>query len=63
MRRQCKRRKQQDKKLPSVHLSNLSAKMQIRTALVHLCLRRQIGQIDRFPRKRLKKRDNPARWI
>ena len=45
--RQRKRRKQQDKKLASVHLSNLSAKMQIRTALMHPCLPRQIGQTDR----------------
>jgi hypothetical protein len=43
------------KTLASVHLSNLSAKMQIRTALMHLCLRRQIGQTDRLRRKRLKK--------
>src|SRR6516165_186965 len=50
-------------KIASVHLSNLSAKMQIRTALVHLCLPRQIGQTDRLPRKQRKKRDNPTRWI
>src|SRR5262249_24344418 len=62
-RRQRKHRKQHDKKLASVHLSNLSAKMQIRTALAHLCLLRQIGQTDRLPRKGLKKRDNPARRL
>ena len=30
---------------------------------MHLCRHRQIGQTDRLPRKELKKRDNPARWI
>ena len=33
--------------------------MQIRTVLVHLCLHRQIGQIDRQVRKSL---NNPQNW-
>ena len=45
-------------KIASVHLSNLSAKMQIRTALVHLCLPRQIGQTDRQARKSLNNPQN-----